>query len=268
MVTVNGNIQTKSGFNVEQGQEIEIRIPAVKSTGIAAENIPLDIVFENMDVMVINKPAGMVVHPAAGHAVGTLVNAALSHAPEMEGISGEHRPGIVHRLDKDTSGLILIAKNDRAQRWLVEQFKERKVHKVYMALVNGTPPTPTGRVEAPIGRDPAHRKQMAIVPSGKGREAVTEYRVVEKLGQYSLVEAYPLTGRTHQVRLHLKFLGCPIVGDQLYGHKRQTIEISRQFLHAEKLRVTLPGEKDEREFVAPLPEELEQVVRKLRYMKG
>jgi 23S rRNA pseudouridine1911/1915/1917 synthase len=222
------------------------------------------VVFENQDLMVINKPAGMVVHPAAGHATGTLVHAALAHAPELEGIGGERRPGIVHRLDKDTSGLILVAKNERAHRWLQDQFRLRRVKKVYLALVDGFAPTPTGRIEAFIGRDPEHRKKMAIVSAQKGREAVTEYRVLETFANHSLIEAHPLTGRTHQIRLHLAFLGCPIVGDNIYGHRNSSLELQRHFLHAARLTIQLPGETQPRTFEAELPPELADLLTSLR----
>jgi 23S rRNA pseudouridine1911/1915/1917 synthase len=254
----------KSGQMIEKGQFIEVRLPPIVPTDLVPESIPLEIVFENDDVMVVNKPAGMVVHPAAGHYSGTLVHAALAHSPEMEGINGEERPGVVHRLDKDTSGLILLAKSDRAQRWLQDQFRLRKVNKVYLAVVDGHPPTPQGRVEAPIGRDPSHRKQMAVVPLTRGREAVTEYFTLESFLQHTYLEAHPLTGRTHQIRLHMAFLGCPIVGDRLYGHKHVTLAIDRQFLHAARLTVVLPGEKKARTFEAPLPADLEQALNYLR----
>jgi len=263
-VRIDGIPAEKSGQMVERGQLIEVRLPPAVPTDLVPESIPLEIVFENDDLMVINKPAGMVVHPAAGHESGTLVHAALAHAPEMEGINGEERPGVVHRLDKDTSGLILLAKNDRAQRGLQDQFRLRKVKKVYLTLVDGHPPTPQGRVEAPVGRDPSHRKQMAVVPITRGREAVTEYFTQESFLQHTFLEVHPLTGRTHQIRLHMAFLGCPVVGDRLYGHKHPTLAINRQFLHAARLTVLLPGEKKPRTFEAPLPAELEQVLNFLR----
>jgi 23S rRNA pseudouridine1911/1915/1917 synthase len=263
-VKVDGIPVVKSGQMAEKGQLIELRLPPAVPTDLVPESIPLDIVFENDDLMVVNKPAGMVVHPAAGHSSGTLVHAALAHAPEMEGINGEERPGVVHRLDKDTSGLILLAKNDRAQRWLQDQFRLRKVDKIYLALVDGHPPTPQGRVEAPVGRDPSHRKQMAVVPLARGREAVTEYFTKESFLHHTLVEAHPFTGRTHQIRLHMAFLGCPIVGDRLYGHKHLTLAIDRQFLHAARLTIVLPGEKKPRTFEAPLPADLTQVLDLLR----
>lgn len=266
-VEVNGRVITKSGFPLTAGSRVQVEVPPVVPTDLVPEAIPLQVVFENEDVMVINKPAGMVVHPAAGHASGTLVHAALAHAPELEGIGGEQRPGIVHRLDKDTSGLILVAKNDRTHRWLQDQFRLRKVNKVYLALVDGAPPTPSGRIEAPIGRDPSHRKKMAITTPQRGREAVTEYQTREKFTHHTLIEAHPLTGRTHQIRLHLAFLGCPIVGDAVYGHRKFSLPIERHFLHAARLSVQLPGEKAVRTFEAPLPPELEAVLAGLRKLE-
>ncbi len=259
---------TISRYKVEQGNRVLIHIPPAAPTDLIPEDIPLDVVFENADLMMVNKPAGMVVHPAAGHFSGTLVHAALAHAPELEGIGGEQRPGIVHRLDKDTSGLIIIAKNERAHRWLQDQFRLRKVHKTYLALLDGKPPTPTGRVEAEIARDPAHRKQMAVVPDGRGREAVTEYKVIEQFPKHTLIEAYPLTGRTHQIRLHMAFLKCPIVGDTLYGHKHKSLQIDRHFLHAARISLVLPGEKAERTFTASLPDELSAILDQLRQSRG
>jgi 23S rRNA pseudouridine1911/1915/1917 synthase len=257
LVLVDGEPVTKNGAVVESGQVIDVTIPETQVTALVPEKIPLDIIFENQDLMVINKPAGMVVHPAAGHSAGTLVNAALAHAPDMDGISGEQRPGVVHRLDKETSGLIVMAKNDRAHQWLQDQFRLRKVIKIYQALTDGAPPTPTGRIEAPIGRDPSHRQRMAIVSAEKGREAVTEYHTLRNYVNHTLLEAHPFTGRTHQIRLHLAFIGCPIVGDTLYGHRHSTLPLlKRHFLHAYQLTIELPGENTPRTFEAPLPDEL------------
>jgi len=263
-VSVDGKVVTKNGTPLAVGQKVSIIIPAIEPSNLIPESIPLTVVFENRDLMVINKPAGMVVHPSAGHISGTLVHAALAHAPELEGIGGEQRPGIVHRLDKDTSGLILIAKNDRSHHWLQDQFRLRKVKKIYLALVDGHPPTPTGRIEAFIGRDPDHRKKMSIVSAQKGRSAVTEFFTKESYSHHSLIEAHPLTGRTHQIRLHLAFLGCPIVGDTVYGHHTPTLNITRHFLHAASLTVILPGEQEPRTFEAALPPELEQLLIELR----
>lgn len=263
-VEVNGRAAKKAGQPLESGSSVTVRVPPPAPTALIAEDIPLDIVFENEDLVVVNKPAGMVVHPAAGHASGTLVNAMLGYDPDIEGIGGEERPGVVHRLDKETSGLILLAKNERAHRWLQDQFRLRKVDKTYLALVDGKPPTPSGRVEAHIGRDPSHRKRMAIVPESRGREAISEYKTVESFAGQTLLEFHPLTGRTHQIRLHCAFLGCPIVGDGIYGRKKPSVDIDRHFLHAYRLKITLPGEKETRLFEAPLPEELERVLISLR----
>lgn len=263
-VSVDGRPARKAGQTLEPGARVSVRIPPPQPSGLLAEDIPLTVLFENDDLLVVDKPAGMVVHPAAGHASGTLVNAALGYDPDMEGIGGEERPGVVHRLDKDTSGLIVLARNERAHRWLQDQFRLRAVEKIYLALVDGAPPTPTGRVEAPIGRDPAHRKRMAIRPAGKGREAVSEYLTLERFARHTLLEVHPLTGRTHQIRLHCAFLGCPIVGDTLYGRRQPTLPLSRHFLHAARLTIRLPGEDSPRTFEAPLPEELQRVLEMLR----
>ncbi len=263
-VSVNGVAAKKAGQMIEDGDDIEVRVPPPVPSGLVAEDIPLDIIFENDDLIVVNKPAGMVVHPAAGHYSGTLVNAVLGYDPDLEGIGGEERPGLVHRLDKETSGLIILAKNERAHNWLQDQFRLRKVEKTYLALVDGKPPTPAGRVEAPIGRDPSHRKKMAIVSAGKGREAVSEYKTLQSFRNHTLLEFHPHTGRTHQIRLHCQFLGCPIVGDSVYGKRTVTATIDRHFLHAYRLKIILPGEKSPRTFEADLPEELKAVLEEVK----
>jgi len=263
-VQVNGAPAQKAGQMLDAPAVVEVHIPPTQATSLVPEAIPLDIIFENADLLVVNKPAGMVAHPSPGHFSGTLVHAALSHAPEMEGVGGELRPGVVHRLDRDTSGLILLAKNDAAHHKLQNQFRDRQVRKVYLALVDGRPPTPTGRIEAPIGRNTSHRQLMTIVEAAKGREAVTEYRTLETFPQHTLLEAHPLTGRTHQIRLHLKFIGCPVTGDTVYGKKHATLPIARHFLHAASLTITLPGETAPRTFEAPLPADLQAVLEALR----
>ena len=263
-VSVNGRPAAKAGMRLDQGTNVEVRIPPTAPTDLVGENIPLDIIFENDDVVIVNKPAGMVVHPAAGHATGTLVHAVLGYDPDLDGIGGEERPGVVHRLDKDTSGLIVLAKNDHALQWLQDQFRLRQVVKTYVALVDGKPPTPSGRVDAPIGRDASHRKKMSIVPQGKGREAISEYHTLESFPRHTLLEFHPLTGRTHQIRVHCAFLGCPIVGDRVYGFKQPSFPIDRHFLHAETLKITLPGETSPREFRAPLGLDLKTVLEGLR----
>lgn len=263
-VDVNGRAARKAGQPLEAGATLTVRLPPPTPTDLVAEQIPLDIIFENDDLLVVNKPAGMVVHPAAGHSSGTLVNAVLGYDPEIEGIGGEERPGVVHRLDKDTSGLILLAKNERAHRWLQDQFRLRKVEKTYLALVDGKPPTPSGRVDAHIGRDPKNRKRMAVLSASKGREAISEYKTLESFKNHTLLEFHPRTGRTHQIRLHCAFLNCPIVGDEVYGRKTSSISVTRHFLHASKLQIVLPGETHPRTFEAALPDELQEVVEQLR----
>lgn len=267
-VRVNGEAVTKTGRNLEPGARVEVRIPSPAPSDLTPENIPLEIVFENADLLIVNKPAGMVVHPSPGHNHGTLVHAALGRIPDLAGVGGEERPGIVHRLDKETSGLIVIAKNERAHRWLQEQFKSRRVEKTYLALVDGHPPTPSGRVEAPIGRSASHRKLMAVVPPEKGREAVTDYRTLERFPAHTLLEVHPLTGRTHQIRVHLAFLGCPVTGDTVYGRRKSTVELGRHFLHAHRLKIALPGEESARLFEAGLPDELRTALESLRRAQG
>jgi 23S rRNA pseudouridine1911/1915/1917 synthase len=264
LVTIDGVSARKAGQMVEAPACVQIRIPPAMPTSIEPQAIPLDILYENENLLVVNKPAGMVVHPAAGHASGTLVNAALAHDPDLEGIGGEQRPGVVHRLDKDTSGLILLAKNDRTQRFLQDQFRLRKIRKTYLALVDDSPPTPTGRIEAAIGRDPRDRKRMAIVMPNKGRDAASEYRTLETFPSHTLLEVHPITGRTHQIRLHLAYLNCPIVGDTVYGRRSPSLALNRHFLHAFQLVVQLPGEKQARTFEAPLPAELEDILAEIR----
>lgn len=263
-VDVDGLPAKKGGLKLEGGERLRVRIPPPQPAGLIPEQIPLSVIFENDDLLVIDKPAGMVVHPAAGHDTGTLVHAVLGYDPDLEGIGGEERPGVVHRLDKDTSGLIAIAKNERAHRWLVEQFKERRVEKTYLALVDGKPPTPIGRIEAPIGRDPRDRKKMAIVKLEKGRQAISEYKTLESFPRHTLLEFHPHTGRTHQIRLHCAFLGCPITADTTYGHRKPSLELNRHFLHAWRLKIILPGGEKPRLFEAPLPGELNQALERLR----
>ena len=263
-VKVDGALAAKVGQSIEEGNQIEIRIPPPVPSDLIPENIPLQIIYEDKNLMVVNKPAGMVVHPAAGHATGTLVHAALAHAPELEGIGGEKRPGVVHRLDKNTSGLILLAKDDRTYRWLQDQFRLRTVKKVYLALVDGKPPTPSGRVEAPVGRSTSQRKKMAVVTPEKGRDAISEYVTIETFPEHTLLEVHPLTGRTHQIRLHMAFLDCPIVADTIYGRRHPTLPLKRHFLHAERLAITLPGEEQPHNFEAPLPPDLSKVLEDLR----
>lgn len=263
-VLVDGEVARKAGQSLERGALVEVSIPPIVASDLIPEPIALDIIFENDDLMVVNKAAGMVVHPAAGHSTGTLVHAALAHAPELEGVGGVQRPGVVHRLDKDTSGVILMAKNDRTHYWLQNQFRDRQVKKVYLALVDGQPPTPTGRVEAAIGRDTTQRKRMAVTQPDKGREAISEYRTLESFAEHTLLEVHILTGRTHQIRVHTAFLGCPVAGDMVYGRRHSSIAAKRHFLHAFRLKIVIPGEATPRTFEAQLPEELVSVLEEMR----
>jgi 23S rRNA pseudouridine1911/1915/1917 synthase len=266
LVRVDGQVARKANQRLPPAgtARVEVRLPRAAPSRHPAEDIPLEIIFENDDLLVVDKPAGMVVHPAAGHAGGTLVNAVLGHDPELEGVGDEQRPGIVHRLDKDTSGLIVVAKNDAAHRELQRQFKAREVEKTYLALLDGQPPTDRGRIEAAIGRDTRNRKRMAIVTAARGREAVTEYHVVESFAEHTLVAAHPLTGRTHQLRLHFAYLKCPIVGDTVYGRRTPSLPLKRHFLHATRLALKLPGSGQPVQFEAPLPPELRRVLARLR----
>jgi len=263
-VTVNAAQPHKAGQILEGRAVVCVYLPPTQPSQLIPEAIPLEIIFENDDMIVVNKPAGMVVHPAAGHRAGTLVHAALAHAPEMEGIGGEQRPGVVHRLDKNTSGLILLAKNDLTHRWLQDQFRLHKIHKTYLALVDGRPPTPAGRVEAPIGRDSRARNKMAVVSAEKGRQATSEYSTLTAFAAHTLLEIHPITGRTHQIRLHMAFLGCPVAGDTVYGRRNSSIPVERHFLHAARLQVQLRGEPSPRVFEAPLPPDLQAVLAALK----
>jgi 23S rRNA pseudouridine1911/1915/1917 synthase len=248
------------------GAEITVIVPAPDDVAVEPEPIPLDILYQDADLLVINKPAGMVVHPAAGNWHGTLVNAVLYHCPDLEGVGGARRPGIVHRLDKDTSGVILVAKNDAAHRALQAQFQARTVHKTYWALVYGLLSPAQGEIAAPIGRDPRDRKRMAVLQSG-GRPATTRYetldsyRILATGERLSLLACHPLTGRTHQIRVHLAYVKHPIVGDEVYCTRRKTaVRCPRQFLHAERISFRLPSTGEEVEFSAPLAEDLRSVL--------
>jgi len=263
-ILVDGKPARKSGQMLEKGMVLTVNIPSPQPSELQPENIPLEIIFENDDLIVVNKPAGMVVHPAAGHSSGTLVHAALAHAPEMKGIGGVQRPGIVHRLDKDTSGVILLAKNDHAHHFLQDQFRDRRVKKIYIALVDGHPPTSKGRVDAAIGRDTTQRKRMTVTPDHKGRKAISDYRTLESFLKHTLLEVHPITGRTHQIRVHMAFLGCPIVGDTIYGRHKPTLRINRHFLHAQRITITIPGETEPRMFEAALPDELQKMLALLK----
>jgi 23S rRNA pseudouridine1911/1915/1917 synthase len=263
-VFIEGIPVVKKSEIISPGTEVEVLIPPAKDTRLVPENIPLDIIFENSDLIVVNKPPGMVVHPALGHSTGTLVQAVLGYAPEIEGVGGVKRPGLVHRLDQDTSGVIILAKNDRAHQFLQDQFRDRKVDKVYLALVDGRPPTPQGRIEVAIGRDSKFRQRMAPVLDRDGKEAISEYATILEFSDHTLIRISIFTGRTHQIRVHLSFVGCPVVGDTVYGRKKPTIDVNRQFLHANQLSIIIPGESSKRTFEASLPDDLEIILEKLK----
>ena len=249
---------------ITPGAEVEVILPPLQETTLEPEDIPLEILFENQDLIAVNKPPGMVVHPGLGHSTGTLVQAVLGYAPEIEGVGGVRRPGLVHRLDQDTSGVILLAKNDRSHHYLQEQFRDRQVEKLYLVLVDGHPPSPQGRVEVAIGRDPKYRQRMAAVLDREGKEAISEYFTLEVFPDHSLLKVSILTGRTHQIRIHMSFLGCPVVGDKVYGRKKPSLPTSRQFLHAHQLTIAIPGEKGKRTFEAPLAPDLREILNTLR----
>jgi len=260
-VTVDGK-SSKPALKLAPGAVVRISIPPPKPAAAEAEYIPLTIVYEDDDLLVVDKPAGLVVHPAPGHPGGTLVNALLARYPNLR-ITDTLRPGIVHRLDKDTSGLMVVAKNDRAFACLVEQMKKREVLKEYIVLVHGQLRVKEGVIDAPIGRDPRNRKKMAVVPGGK--PARTLFRVVQMLDQFTLVEAQLETGRTHQIRVHFASIGHPVVGDQVYGPGKRDLEIGRQFLHAYRLSFRLPSTGKQADFRSPLPADLERL---LNYLRG
>ena len=239
-VQVSGSVQTKAGFSLKSGQQVEFERPEPRASHIEAQPIDLTIVYQDSDLAVIEKPSGMVVHPAAGNHDGTLVNALLHHIPDLSGIGGEIRPGIVHRIDKDTSGLLLVAKNDKSHAALSAQLKAHTIDRAYMAIVQGNLKEEMGYIEAPIGRSPKDRKKMAIVADG--REAGTHWRVLEPLKGACLIEAQLTTGRTHQIRVHMASIGHPVLGDPLYGPKKMPYDVKGgQLLHAYRLGFEHPA---------------------------
>lgn len=264
----------RASYRLAGDESIRAEIPPVVEVGIVGEEIALDIRYEDADIVVVNKPPGMVVHPSLGHDSGTLVNALLSHCPDLEGVGGERRPGIVHRLDKDTSGLIVAAKHDRALWYLQDQFRRRTVQKSYLALAHGAVQPPEALIDAPIGRDPKHRKRMAVVASsravgsGQARPSQTRYRVLQSDGEYSLTACYPLTGRKHQIRVHLAYLGYPVVGDQLYGRRKNALGLQRHFLHAAELAFRRPSDGERITVTAGLPDDLQAALDSLGFTLG
>ncbi len=259
LVTVDGRRERPS-LHLASGARIVATLPAAEEATPAAESIPLTIIYQDGDIIVVDKPAGLTVHPAPGHPSGTLVNALLAIAPELAEARETVRPGIVHRLDKDTSGLLVVARSDRARASLIHQLRQREIHKTYLALVQGVPEPAQGTIEAPVGRHPRNRKRMAVVAGG--RDAETRYQVREVLASFALLEVEPVTGRTHQIRVHLAAMGHPVVGDGVYG-KRSPL-VGRQFLHAWRLAFELPSSGRLVEFESPLPADLRRALESLR----
>ncbi|WP_050802777.1 RluA family pseudouridine synthase [Paenibacillus sp. HGF5] len=252
----------KSNYKVSQGDRIVLKVPEPSAVEIIPEDIPLEIAFEDGDVIVVNKPRGMVVHPAPGHSSGTLVNALMFHCKDLSGINGELRPGIVHRIDKDTTGLIMAAKNDKAHASLAAQLKEHSVNRRYLALVHGNISHDQGTIDAPIGRDAQDRK-LYTVTDRNSKHAVTHFTVVERFGDYSLLELKLETGRTHQIRVHMKYIGHPLVGDPVYG-KSKGIKLNGQALHAAVLGFVHPSTGEYMEFSAPMPSDMNELLTILR----
>lgn len=257
----------KKNYKLAGGEVLTVIMPELREVDLAAEDIPLDIVYEDEDIVVVNKPRGMVVHPAVGNWSGTLVNALMFHCGEsLSGINGEHRPGIVHRIDKDTSGLLVVAKNDRAHQSLAEQIQVHSAGRRYFAVVYGCPREETGTIQAPIARHPVDRKKMAVLAGG--REAITHYQVLEHYQGYTLMKFRLETGRTHQIRVHMAHIGHPIIGDPLYGPAKDKWKLQGQCLHAGELELTHPATGERMLFEAPLPEYFEKVLQKLRNQYG
>ena len=260
-VLVNGK-EVKSSYKVESGDEIEIEIPEVKETKLKAQDIYVPVIYEDNDIIVVNKPKGMVVHPANGNPDGTLVNAVLAMCKEsLSGIGGEIRPGIVHRLDKDTSGLLIIAKNDEAHIKMSKQIQDRKVDKRYIALVRGNVPDDDATIDMPIARSKTNRQKMAVDKNGK--EAVTHFKVLKRYGKYTLIEVKIDTGRTHQIRVHMSYIGYPIIGDEVYSNGKNEFGVEGQMLHARFLKFKHPITGKELCLEAPIPEYFENVIKEL-----
>lgn len=261
-VLVNGKPITKAGFSLKIGDLVEITIPTAVPLSTQAENIPLDIVYQDKDIAVINKQQGLTVHTGNGVHGSTLVNALLYHLDSLSGINGVLRPGIVHRIDKDTSGLLVVAKNDKAHLSLSEQIKDKTCGRIYVALVDGVMKNDSGTVDTFIGRSEKNRTQMAVTKDG--RRAVTHYQVIKRYGAYTLCRFKLETGRTHQIRVHCKHLGYPIVGDPVYNGKKDKFNLKGQLLHAERLELTHPSTGERMTFTAPMPDYFAEVLKKIK----
>ncbi|MCH5180404.1 MAG: RluA family pseudouridine synthase [Erysipelotrichales bacterium] len=260
-VLVNGKL-TKASYRVKESDEIELTIDEPKDLSNEPQDIPLDIIYEDEDIIVINKPRDFVVHPSNGHEDGTLVNALLHHCKDLSGINGVKRPGIVHRIDKDTTGLLVVAKNDDAHEFLASQLSDHTLHREYIALVKGVIKENDGKIIAPIGRDKYNRQKMAV-DTKNGKEAVTNFHVLKRFNQYTLVSCLLETGRTHQIRVHMNYIGYPIEGDPVYGPRSHLLFDKGQLLHAHKLILIHPKTKKKMEFEAPLPDDFKDVINSL-----
>lgn len=258
-----GSKVVKANHKVKDGELFVIRYQEAVPLEVVAENIPIDILYEDQDVIVVNKARGMVVHPAAGNYTGTLVNALLYHCKNLSGINGVIRPGIVHRLDKDTSGVMIVAKNDNAHVSLSEQIQTKSAKRTYLVVVRGNVKQDSGRIETLIGRDSKDRKKMSVV-SKNGREAITEYEILERFGRFSLLQCRLLTGRTHQIRVHMEYLGYPVVGDPKYSPQKTPFAINGQALHSYELTFKHPRTGEEMFFTAPIPEDMNKIITRLR----
>ena len=259
-ILVNGQAK-KAKYAVKEGDVISYEVPELEEVEYVAEALPLEIVYQDEDVAIVNKPQGMVVHPSAGHTSGTLVNALMYHIKDLSGINGVLRPGIVHRIDKDTSGLLMIAKNDQAHLALADELKDKKSLRKYWAIVHGNLPNDRGVIEAPIGRSEKDRKKQAV--TAKGKPALTRFQVLERFGDYTLVELQLETGRTHQIRVHMAYIGHPVAGDEVYG-PRKTLKGCGQFLHARTLGFTHPRTGEVLEFTSEVPAIFQETLAKLR----
>lgn len=257
----------KPSQKIENNQWAEVEFPEPQSSTLVAQDLSVPILYEDSDLAVVNKPRGLVVHPAAGHWDGTLVNSLLAQCKDLSGIGGEIRPGIVHRLDKDTSGVLVVAKNDFSHHALAEQIRKREAKRVYLAIIQGEISEAKGRIEAPIGRHLKDRKKMSVLTQG-GKEAITEFIVRERFKDYTLVECHLVTGRTHQIRVHFSYIGFPVVGDPLYGTRKQAFTIEGQALHAYRLSVQHPRNGEQITCEAPLPEDMEKILTALRNGEG
>jgi len=264
-VRVNG-IPQKANYKIQQEDIVEMNIPQPRELDVRPENLDIEIIYEDQDVLVVNKPQGMVVHPAPGSWSGTLVNALLYHCKNLSGINGVIRPGIVHRIDKDTSGLLVVAKNDDAHHHLALQIKEHSANRSYRAIVHGLLSEPSGTINAPIGRDPKDRKKMGVVFKNS-KDAVTHYYVVDRYSQFTEIQAVLETGRTHQIRVHLAYLKHPVLGDPLYGPKKNPFGLVGQVLHAESLTFSHPRTGEKMEFTVDVPESFKQITEKLKQLK-